>query len=235
MQSSQNRVPLDRTDPINTGVAPGERDLGVFYYWTPVEKQQLLKELVDGGLKGTGNYGIFGIGVYNGQGGSQIEKNLNLHAVARFTWPIQLADGQVVEASIAGLTGDFVVSGAEIRPLGVGDLIVPKGTGGARGFLDQRLGGTFVWYPQPFGFQAEWNFGQGPGLNDAQTAVEVRSLNGGYLLAMYKSTRRITGSSFLTPDGSTTGAGSVRPRTPRMGRTMSGTSAWNGRSVKRWS
>jgi hypothetical protein len=185
MQSSQNRMPLDRTDPLNSAT-PTERDLGVFYYWTPEEKQQLLKDLVDGGLKGSGNYGIFGIGVYNGQGATQLEKNLNLHAVARFTWPFQLPDGQVVETSIQGYTGEVVVSGAEIRPLGVGDLIEPDGTGGTRGFRDRRVAASFVWYPQPFGFQAEWNVGKGPGLNDAQTEVELRSLHGGYLMAMYK-------------------------------------------------
>lgn len=186
MQSSQNRVPLDRTDPINTGVVPNERDLGVFYYWTPEDKQKLLRDLVDGGLKGSGNYGIFGIGVYDGQGGSQIERNLNLHTVARLTWPWQMADGQVVEASIQGYTGRYVVSGADIRPLGAGDAITPDGTGGDTGLRDQRVAGTFVWYPQPLGFQAEWNVGEGPGLNDDQTEVIVRSLHGGYLMAMYK-------------------------------------------------
>jgi hypothetical protein len=71
LQSSQNRVPLDRSDPITTGVSPNERDLGVFYYWTPEDKQKLFRDLVDGGLKGSDNCGILGLGVYNGQGGSQ--------------------------------------------------------------------------------------------------------------------------------------------------------------------
>ncbi len=177
MQSSQNRVPLDRTDAINSAVSPNERDLGVFYYWTPEEKQKLFRDLVDGGLKGSGNYGIFGLGVYNGQGGSLAEKNLNLHAVSRLTWPFQLPSGQVVEASVQGYTGDYVVRGSAITP---------AGTNGTRGLRDQRIGGTFVWYPQPFGFQAEWNFGEGPGLNDAQTAVGVRPLQGGYIMAMHK-------------------------------------------------
>jgi hypothetical protein len=34
MQSSRNRIPLDRNDAFNTAVK-NERDLGVFYYWTP--------------------------------------------------------------------------------------------------------------------------------------------------------------------------------------------------------
>lgn len=105
LQSSQNRVPLDRTDPINSGVSPNERDLGVFYYWTPEDKQHLFRDLVDGGLKGSGNYGVFGLGVYTGQGGSQLEQNRNLHAVARLTWPVMLASGQVVEAGVQGYTG----------------------------------------------------------------------------------------------------------------------------------
>jgi hypothetical protein len=186
MQSSQNRVPLDRTDAINTAVSPNERDLGVFYYWTPERKQDLLRELVDGGLKGSGNYGILGAGIYNGQGGSQVERNLNLHTVARLTWPFRLESGQVVEASLQGYTGEFVVLGTPIRPLGQGPPLTPAGTNDTHGQRDQRLGATFVWYPQPFGLQAEWNVGEGPGLNDRQTAVVVRPLKGGYVLAMYK-------------------------------------------------
>lgn len=189
MQSSQNRVPLDRTDAINTGVSPNERDLGVFYYWTPEDKQVLLKELVDGGLKGSGNYGILGLGVYNGQGGQLFEQNLNLHTVARLTWPFRLPSGQVVETSVQGFTGEYVVEGAAIRPRGRGPTATPAGTrssGNQTGQRDQRIAGTFVYYPQPFGFQAEWNWGEGPGLNDAQTAVQVRPLHGGYAMLMYK-------------------------------------------------
>ncbi|VTU00471.1 Phosphate-selective porin O and P OS=Pirellula staleyi (strain ATCC 27377 / DSM 6068 / ICPB 4128) GN=Psta_0512 PE=4 SV=1: Porin_O_P [Gemmataceae bacterium] len=186
MQSSQNRVPLDRTDAINSGVSFNERDLGVFYYWTPTDKQKLLKDLVDGGLKGSGNYGIFALGVYNGQGLAVLEQNLQPHVVARFTWPFQLPSGQVVEASVQGYTGMFVVPGSDIRIRGEGDSATPDGTGGNRGYRDQRIAGTFVWYPQPFGFQSEWNVGRGPGLSEAQDRVETRSLQGGYAMVMYK-------------------------------------------------
>lgn len=185
MQSSQNRIALDRTDAINSGASPNERDLGVFYYWTPVEKQRLFKDLVDGGLKGSGNYGIFGAGVYSGQGGSQIEQNEDIHSVARLTYPFELPSGQVVEAGIQGYTGRYGIRGAKIRALGKGKSITPDGTDD-RGHIDQRVAGTFVWYPQPFGLQAEWNVGRGPALNDDQDAVTVRNLNGGYLMATYK-------------------------------------------------
>ena len=186
LQSSQNRIPLDRTDAMNTAVAPNERDLGVIYYWTPEEKQKLLKVLVDGGLKGSGNYGIIGLGVYDGQGGSVPEANLNLHTVARFTWPWMLSNGQVVELGVQGYRGDYVVSGSQIRALGAGAAITPTGTGGTKGILEERVAGSFVWFPQPWGLQAEWQVGQGPGLNEFQTAVNSRSLYGGYVMSMYR-------------------------------------------------
>jgi len=189
MQSSQNRIALDRTDAINTAVSPNERDLGVFYYWTPEEQQKLFKDLVDGGLRGSGNYGIFAFGVYNGQGGQLFEQNLDLHMVTRLTYPLQLESGQVVEASVQAYTGEYVVEGAPIRALGRGAAITPTGTRATNdqtGHRDQRVGTTVVYYPQPFGFQAEWNWGEGPGLNDAQTAVETRWLQGGYAMLMCK-------------------------------------------------
>ena len=186
MQSSQNRVPLDRAVSINTGVSPNERDLGVFYYFTPVAKQKLLKELVDGGLKGSGNYGILGFGVYDGQGGSQIELNQNVNVVARATWPVQFSNGQVVEASVQGYTGKYVVSGSQFYPNGGTDQITPAGTGGNKGLTDRRVAGSFIWYPQPIGLETEWNWGEGPGLNNLQTEVEVRSLWGGYVMPSYK-------------------------------------------------
>ncbi len=86
-------------------------------------------------------------------------------------------------------TGEYLVEGTPIRALGMGPAITPTGTrttGDRSGQLDRRIGATVVYYPQPFGFQAEWNWGRGPGLNDAQTAVSSRSLHGGYAMAMFK-------------------------------------------------
>ena len=187
MQSSMNRVPLDRTDAINSGVASNERDLGAFYYWTPEEYQKLFATLMRGGLKGSGNYGVFAFGVYDGQGGSVSEANLNLHMVTRLTLPVQLGNGQIIEGSVQAYRGDYVVAGSAIRPLGIGAAgVVPTRTGGTRGITEERIAGTFVWYPQPFGFQAEWQTGRGPGLNNAQTAVQSRHIDGGYIMGMYR-------------------------------------------------
>ncbi len=189
LQSSSNRLPLERTDALNSAVR-NERDLGVFYFWTPRFAQEFFKDVLDQGLKGSGNYGMFAIGAYNGQGGSLLEQNDRLHIATRFTLPFQLPNCQYVELGMQGYTGDYVVTGSTISPLGVGTLTPANSLGGTPngrpGIRDQRLAWTAVWYPQPFGFQAEWNVGRGPALNAAQTAIEERSLYGGYAMWMVK-------------------------------------------------
>lgn len=188
LQSSSRRAPLDRNDAFNSATR-NERDLGAFFYWTPTYVQEVFKTIDELGLKSSGNYGAWGIGLYSGQGGSLREQNDDVHFISRFTWPIQFNNGQILELGIQGYTGQYVVLGSAISPLGMGPTIVPEGTrdsGGSNGHLDQRLGWTAVYYPQPFGIQAEWTIGRGPALNSDQTALERRFLNGGYVMAIYK-------------------------------------------------
>lgn len=188
MQSSQNRLPLDRNDALNSA-ARNERDLGVFYYYTPKSAQELFKYVLDENLKGSGNYGLFGMGFYNGQGGSFREQNDNLHFITRLAVPKVLSNGQIVEWGLMGYTGMYSVLGSPISPLGVGPAVTPLGTSNTNnpdGIVDKRAAATFVYYPQPLGFQAEWTVGRGPGLNDAQTEVIDRSLYGGYAMVMYR-------------------------------------------------
>lgn len=187
LQSSQNRLPLDRNDAFNSAVR-NERDLGAFFYWTPEYAQETFKYIMDEGLKGSGNYGVFGIGVHNGQGGSFREVNDDLHVVSRLTLPITWENGQIVEVGVQGYTGMYGVYSSTISPLGVGPAVRPLGTieTGTNGIIDKRVGASFVYYPQPLGFQAEWTVGRGPALNDAQTEVIDRPLYGGYVQTMYR-------------------------------------------------
>ncbi|WP_025869336.1 porin [Methylobacillus glycogenes] len=175
LQSSQNRIALDRNDALNS-CCKDERDLGAFYYWTPTDKQEMFKYLVDSGLKGSGNYGVFAFGAYNGTGANRSENNDNLHLVSRFTYPVKFENGQIFEAGIQAIHGTF-------KPSRSGTVAADSKTDG---FKDQRVGLHAVLYPQPFGLQAEWNWGKGPGLNDAGTRIEEQSLNGGYIQAMYR-------------------------------------------------
>ena len=189
LQSSSNRIPLDRNDGLNSA-ARNERDLGVFYYYTPGFAQDLLKYVLEEGLKGSGNYGLFGFGVYNGQGGSFREQNDNLHLVARLAVPVQFANDQVLELGVQGYTGKYNVLTSAIQPLTKPPLVQPSG------YRDERVGGTLVYYPQPLGFQAEWNVGRGPVLNEAQTAVVDGSLTGGYGMLMYRHETDCWGTMF---------------------------------------
>jgi hypothetical protein len=171
-QSSQNRLAFDRTDAINTGVKD-ERDVGLFFYWETVEARARFKELIDHGLKGSGDYGVLAFGVYNGQTLGRQESNNRLFAVARATYPFRLENGQYVEAGVSGYTGDFDVLRSPVTPPTGGDLV-----------KDQRVAAHAIWYPQPFGFQAEYNVGRGPEL--LGTEINSRPLHGGYVQAMYK-------------------------------------------------
>jgi len=186
LQSSSNRLPLDRNDAMNSAVR-NERDLGIFFYWTPLEAQEFFKDVNDAGLKGSGNYGLFGVGVYNGQGGSFREQNDNLHTVARITLPFEYGSGRHAEIGMQGYVGQYAVLSAPISPLGIGALVRPLGTieaNNERGLRDERLAWTIVAYPEPIGFQAEWTVGSGPALNADHTAVGVESLHGGYAMIM---------------------------------------------------
>lgn len=175
MQSSQNRLALDRNDPLNSAVA-NERDLGVFFYWAPKDKRALFSELVRSGLKGSGDYGIFGVGAYNGQTANSPELNSEPHVVARFTWPFEIKQ-QVIEAGIQGYTGKFVMRPSTISP---GVKIAND-----HNYLDQRVAASFVIYPKPFGIQAEYNIGKGPEFNKHTDSIEVQDLQGGYVQIMY--------------------------------------------------
>lgn len=188
LQSSSNRLPLDRADALNSAVR-NERDLGVMFYWTPRPAQDFFQEVNDKGLKGSGNYGVFGLGVYNGQGGSFLETNDNVHVVSRLALPMKFCSGQMAEAAIQGYIGEYTVLSSGIRPLGVGaGTFRPLGaadTGNPGGWNDKRLAASWIWYPQPLGFQTEWTVGRGPALDATQTVIEDRALHGGYAMFMY--------------------------------------------------
>ena len=203
LQSSQNRLALDRADALNSAVKD-ERDLGVFYYYTPENTQAMFDEIMKSGLKHSGNYGQFALGAYNGQGANRDEANDNYHIVSRFTYPWKTESGQFYEAGIQAYHGQYVPTlGAYNRnSVGASSNASPTLEGGTtgkyrNGFTDERAGVSFMMYPQPFGLQAEWNWGKTPGLDLAQRRIEEKSLNGGYVQAMYK----IDNFKFLDSNG----------------------------------
>lgn len=187
LQSSQNRLAFDRTDPMNSAF-PGERNLGIFLYYTPTVVRERFRRLVDSGLKGSGDYGMFGIGVFNGQAPNKRDANKNKHIVFHSSYPLEFSNGQIVEFGMDAYTGQVVVSTAPVVPtdptLTNGNPELPLLTNGGN-YIDERVAWHVVVFPQPFGFQAEYNIGRGPQLNADRTEVELGSLRGGYVQLYY--------------------------------------------------
>ncbi len=183
LQSSSNRLPLDRAEGLNSGV-PGERDLGVFYHWTPANARRLFRFLADSGYKGTGDYGVVAVGVTNGQGANRSEANNSLHQVVRVSWPFALSGGQYIEAGAQAYNGRFVL------------LSRTPGVTAAPEYDDRRAGLSLTWYARPLGFAGEWNWGEGPEYDPATHAIETRDLRGGFAQTML---RVIAGPHVLQP------------------------------------
>ena len=175
MQSSQNRLPLDRNDALNSAVS-NERDLGLFFYWAPEDKRKLLASLVKDGLKGSADYGIFALGVFNGQTANKPELNNSLHTVARVSYPLEIGN-QIIEPGLQAYTGKFVIPKDQISA-GVKTLK-------DRNYTDQRVAASFILFPKPIGIQAEYNVGKGPEFNKKTDSIEVKNLKGGYVTLSY--------------------------------------------------
>lgn len=172
LQSSQNRLPLDRNDALNSSV-PNERDLGVFFYWAPENKRHLFSQLVNKGLKGSGDYGVIGLGIFNGQTPNRPEANNTPHIVGRVSYPFEFKNKQIVELGVQGYTGEVVVT---------------KSSSSVKGdtkFIDRRVAGSIMWYPQPLGFMAEYNIGEGPEYDPTDNTIKTKDLKGGYAQLMY--------------------------------------------------
>ena len=179
MQSSSNRLALDRSDGINTG-APSERDIGIAAYYTPDHVQDIWDRLGKDGQKLLGNYGAFGLGAFNGQGTNRTETNDNVMIVGLATWPFEL-DALGLEGQVLELGGSFYRNrvNPEIRTGGVSPI----------DYKDNRIGVHAILYPQPFGLQAEWNWGRGPEFDPVTRQIVERPLNGGYIQAMARVRR----------------------------------------------
>lgn len=198
LQSSQNRLTLDRADALNSAV-PSERDMGLMAYWTPSHVQKLWKNLSKKGLKTSGDYGVLGAGIYNGSQINTAENNDNLYLVAHSSYPVELGfmgkamEGQVLEVGADAISGRYNKSRSayacvrgELNCSSSTRTRTPINQGNGNDNSEDRVGVHAVLFPQPFGLQAEWNWGAGATLNTDANKIERQDLNGGYVQAMYK-------------------------------------------------
>jgi phosphate-selective porin len=175
LQSSQNRLALDRNDALNSAVA-NERDLGVFFYWAPSKIRERFAMLVKDGYKGSGDYGVFAFGAYNGQTANKSEANRDLHVVTRVSYPFVVGN-QIIEPGLQAYTGKWAMASTDITTAATLD----------KNYLtDQRVAASFIMYPKPFGIQAEYNIGKGPRYDKVNNKVDVSKLEGGYVTLNYK-------------------------------------------------
>lgn len=171
MQSSSNRLPLDRADATNSANA-NERDLGAFFMYTPAKVRARLAELATGTGKGSGDYGMITLGAFNGQTANRPEANNNLHVVGRVSYPVALGT-QRIEPGIAAYTGQYTIT-TDQRSTGV------KGRSDWT-YADERVIASLNVAPRPFGLLAEYNVGRGPEYNPARDSIETQSLHGGFV------------------------------------------------------
>jgi hypothetical protein len=176
MQSSQNRLPLDRNDGMNSAFA-NERDLGVFFYWAPKETRELFSMLVKENYKGSGDYGVVGVGLFNGQTANKPEMNDESHVVARVSYPFKIGS-QIIEPGIQGYSGNYTMFDAQLSD---GVITNEKQT-----YIDRRAAVSFILYPRPFGIQAEYNIGEGPEFDKETQSIMVKPLEGGYVTLNYR-------------------------------------------------
>ena len=166
---------------LNSG-AEGERDNGVFLFFSPAQVQKRFSLLTKDGFKGTGDLGVAALGVYTGQGLNRADENSEMHTVARFAYPFEVASGQYLEANLAGYYGNYVPQTSAYL---AGDTpVVPSFA--ANGVLDARAAAALVLHPNPFGFEVEWNVGRGPQLDKATGVIDDDALSGGYAQFNYR-------------------------------------------------
>ena len=109
----------------------------MFFYWAPKEKRALFSSLVKDGLKGSGDYGIFGFGAFNGQTANRPELNDELHFVTRLTYPFALKN-QIIEPSIQAYTGKFVLAPDQLS--------ANVKTAPGNSYIDERVAASLIMY-----------------------------------------------------------------------------------------
>jgi hypothetical protein len=88
---------IDCADGLNSPLA-NERNLGVFFYWAPDHIRKKFSSLIAQCLKGLGDCGVFGFGVYNGQTANRPGLNNTQPVVAGLTYPFDIGQ-QIPEPS----------------------------------------------------------------------------------------------------------------------------------------
>ena len=177
MQSSGVRLPMDRSDALNSG-APNERDMGAFFLWSPENVRKLQRDtLTSNGFKGHGDYGVFMIGAYTGQSANKPELNDQVHVAAKLSYPFRVKK-QIIEPALMAYSGRYVMTADA--------LTANVKTAVDRDYADERVALGVMMQPKPIGFVAEYTIGRGPEYNTTLDSIATQRLEGGYATLSYR-------------------------------------------------
>ncbi len=177
MQSSSNRLPFDRSDALNSAV-PNERDFGAFFMWAPEKIRKLQRDtLAANGNKGMGDYGVFTVGLYNGQTANKPELNDQLHVVAKLSYPFRIKN-QIIEPGVMAYSGRYVMT----------DDALTTGVSYTddKEYDDERVAIGIMMQPRPLGILAEYTVGRGPEYNSILDSITTQKLSGGFATISYR-------------------------------------------------
>jgi hypothetical protein len=203
-RSSTNRQELDRHESIQSG-APGERDLGIAYYWSPKIAQERFAQLA-AYHNGPGDYGVFGIMVYNGQGRNKAEMNGDKHVGVRLAYPFELPNGRLLETGVMAFRGIYSVTGTTTGTNPTLGGPISNAAAKCQSALNKESGcdinderiTAYIWTPpQPWGLLAEGTVGRNAKRNALNNTIGESSLRGGYVQGYY--TWRYSDVGMLTP------------------------------------
>lgn len=177
MQSSSNRLPFDRSDALNSAV-PNERDFGAFFMWAPEKIRKLQRDtLAANGNKGMGDYGVFTVGLYNGQTANKPELNDQLHVVAKLSYPFRIKN-QIIEPGVMAYSGRYVMTD---DALSTGVSYTDD-----KEYDDERVAIGIMMQPRPLGILAEYTVGRGPEYNSVLDSIMTQKLTGGFATISYR-------------------------------------------------
>jgi len=170
LQSSRHRLSLDASEAFANTWTNG-RDIGIQFMWTPIKRKQIFKTIAS--MRGTGDYGMFALGIVNGRRANVAENNKNKYLTGRFSFPFSIKK-QFVETSVQTYIGKNRLSDNVLSP--------SVKINSQKEYEDQRIASTVSLYPNPIGLRAEYVIGNGAGFNPIIDSIEQTKLSGGYIL-----------------------------------------------------